>query len=163
MTDPCDGHRNVIHADYVAQFRSTEWEPYAANCNILLHTLGVKNHNPVGVGELYHLYIRQVYCKVKSEHKNMELECALSLAIRKLNVTNGKNDPSPCLTVFGIFSRLTIASQEYPEQRNRMSTMETYRTDMAAAFARQQLATSPRLNFAASADLAVTISFGVLL
>ena len=84
-------HPSIIHADYGPQFRSDEWRIYRAECNIQIHTSGVQSHNSLGVGERYHEYLRQMYRKVEAEHKNMNLEYLLPLALDAMNVASGKN------------------------------------------------------------------------
>ncbi len=71
---PYIGHSKTIHADYASQFLFEEWEAYLSMSNIELHTSGAESHNALEVGERYHEYLRQIYRRVKAEHKNMNLE-----------------------------------------------------------------------------------------
>ena len=97
------------------------------------------------------------------EHRNLELECALSLSVNVINATAGKNGLSPCLLVFGVLPRLLTHSADYPEQRNRMKAIQIARKEMEKVIAKQILATALRSNVPKAADNETRIGSDVLL
>ena len=70
----------------------------------------------------------------------MELENFLSLAVHAMNYTAGNNGLSPYLLVFRIFTSMPTSSEEYSQRRKRMKALQTARSEMVKAIARQRLA-----------------------
>ncbi len=133
------------------------------NVYIELHTSGVGSHNALGVGERYHENLRRIYRRVKNEHKNMNLEYVLSLAIHAMNATAGRDGLSTCLLVFGILPTLPITSRDFPEQRKRMKALQTAQSEMVKIIARQRLASALRRNVPSAADRDILTGSDVLL
>lgn len=82
-------HSTTTHAEFVPQFHSEKWNHLPKSCDVKRHTSGAESHNALGVRERYHEYLRQVYRKVRAEHKGLDLYGALSLSIRAINCTAG--------------------------------------------------------------------------
>ena len=156
------GFSDEIHADQGPQFRSREFQTYAADADIKLTLSGVESHNSLGVGERYHDYLRKIYKKTRDEHPNISLEYSLKLAVKAMNDTAGSNGLVPTLLVFGVMPRIPLRKRHLPGMVDRMKAMDAARSEVSKLIARDRLKKAVKSNVPAAADKVIQVGEQVL-
>ena len=118
------GYSIEIHDDQGPQFQSTE-------CNFLLQAAGIRktdsgieSHNALGVGEIYHDFLKFIYKKAHAENPTIPKKQVLSLAVNAMNNAAGHNGLSPALLVFGIVPRNPLKPTTLPAMNQRFIVMQ---------------------------------------
>lgn len=83
----------------------------------------MERHKSIGVGERYHEPLRQVFDKVLTDHRTIDPEIGLRLAVKALNDTTGPDVIVPSLLVIGSLPSSPAVNMEVPAQKQRMEAL----------------------------------------
>ena len=111
-------------------FMSKEWAFNCASSGMQLRHTGTESHNSRGTGENYHAILRQIYQKVRVDHKTLSPDLCLSLAVHAVNDTVGQHRLCHTLLVFGFIPKMTyVTPNAFPVQQERLLAMITARAE----------------------------------
>lgn len=112
--------------DQGSVFVAKEWEHNCETNDIKLRHTGTESHNSLGAGEKYHSTLRTIYQKVRTEHRNVPVDVALTICVKAMNDSVGPHGLVPSLLVFGVMPRMPgLATKEFPRQRERLMAART--------------------------------------
>lgn len=117
----------------------------------------MESHNSLGVGEIYHSYLRRVYNKVRSENPTISEPHALQFAVKATNDTAGPSGLVPTLLVFGTLPRIPIAPKELPGNIDMVKSLHDARKEMSLVSIQSKLRTALGNNVPAAADIDVLV------
>lgn len=138
------GFPEEVHVDYGSQMRSDLWRALWSQAKVKMRESGVESHNALGAGERYHVFLRQIFSRVRAAHPGYARSKALSLDTWAMNHTAGISGLSPMLLVFGIHSHIPVQPINLPDQRKRRKAFVEARADMFKLVALARLATASR-------------------
>lgn len=152
---PLVGYPDKLHVDAGSQLRSVSFLALLSSSGVKMRPSGVESHNALGAGERYHVYLRQLFKRVRADHPAVPFKMALSMLVWAMNQTAGPRGLSPILLVFGIHPRMPVNAVDLSNHRERCKALVEARVDMAKHVARDRLgrALSSQVPRAAVADI----------
>ena len=78
------GLPNCFRVNKGSQFRKMFAELYSVH-DIEIKQSGIQSHNSLGVAELYHTPLRDIYRKLKLDHQSTQRQVLLSAAVKAMN------------------------------------------------------------------------------
>ena len=146
------GFPDVVSVDQGSQFQSDGWKSLMQLAGISFKPSGVESHNAINVCERYHSFLRTIFSKVASSHRDLPPSHLLSLSIRAMNDTSGPNGLVPTLLVFGVLPRIPIIPSSLPNQSTRLQIMMKARKEMSPVIAKSALSRAMRMNVPSAAN-----------
>lgn len=92
--------------------------------DIIVKNLFVEAHHSIGLVELYHEALRQVYAIIAAEIPEIHLELALQIVFQAINNSVGLNGFVLTLLEFGVFPRMIKSDVSSPTITERVVTMQ---------------------------------------
>lgn len=102
---------------------------------------GVEQHNALGVGELYHAFLRLVFEKVKADAPDVLDVYALAFAVKAVNDSAGPQGLGPTLFSCVILPRMLLRPWPFPDNHERMSALPLTNQETKRLVSRARLKT----------------------
>ena len=110
--------------------------------DIKVENKGIEAHSSLGLGERYHLPLRQTFRKIMAQHKKTDCDLALTLSVKAMNDTLGPEGLIPSGFVFGEFPKIRKQGSK-PTPRatllSRKAVAETARKEMEKHIAKMKI------------------------
>lgn len=145
------------------QFISNEWENPAQTAGIKMQQSVVESHNALGVGDIYHAFLRRVYNRARDDSPQIGDDESLASAVNAINNTAGPARLVAKLLVFGVMPRISVFPKDLLDQISRIKAIRDARAEMAKLFTQARLKTATTRNVTGDADADVRIGDRVLL
>lgn len=135
------GPPDSLRHDASSNFMSKEFQKTAGESGIVCHPVAVESAYFTGLGERYHGDVRRVYNRVAEDHRDLDSDLILAVAVKAINDTSGIDGLVPTLLCFNAIPKLPFPGIKdgVVPQAQRLAAMTLARDEYAAIIDKQRL------------------------